>query len=167
MRSTQPICKIYTANPNTVPPSNFYLLLIGKQLYLLRRCCCVNMLFWQALRVSNLSVTFARSPGSSSGKYMMMPTQECTCAKSAGEAAGLMSAELLLLQRCSMGPGAGTLFSSRAFISSAMNSKSAPLGFLEAHRLVSSYQLALAKGTGSKRAQDTRGYAGIWIYVNL
>lgn len=60
-----------------------------------------------------------------------MPTQECTWLRSSGQAAGLKSAELLLLQRCSMGPGAGTPSLSRAPISSAMNSRSAPLGFLE------------------------------------
>lgn len=78
-----------------------------------------------------LAVIFARSCWSFSGRYMMMPTQECTSLRSSGQAAGLMSAELLLLHLCSMGPGAGTSASSKACISSAMKSRSAPVGFLQ------------------------------------
>ena len=44
---------------------------------------------------------------SSGGRYMMMPTHECTVARSPpGAEAGLIGDELDAVQRCSMGAGA-------------------------------------------------------------
>jgi len=67
----------------------------------------------------------------------MMPTQECRASGSPLEATGLMGDELGADQRCSIGAGAGVLSASSCCISSCINFKSAPDGFLHRDPAVS------------------------------
>ena len=88
---------------------------------------------------SHLSVMACRWASSSVGRYMMMPTQECTVSGRPRADAGLIDALLEAVQRCSMGDGAGTPASSISRIRSFMKSRSALLGFLQARENRSIY----------------------------
>ena len=106
-----------------------------------------------------------RAAGSAVGRYMMMPTQECSAsagqprAAEAGQDAGLMGAELAALQRCSMGECAGMPCASMMPISSVMKFKSAPEGRLHGMHANSHHRSVMLYAACMRRTVVLQGMA--------